>query len=181
MAITGDEKDWEQNDPVGVTTNSAERHEPEAREPSETDSSPDEADYEKQHRDPKKQESKGRPAVVRTQTAHTEASTASKVTTGPEAKKKLPLSKRLNPLKRNPRPVPGERQVSREYHANFFSKLSFQWISPLMAVRLPFSSSRRRNSDVLTSNRRSATPGHSKSTTCISSIPTGVPMSFLRN
>lgn len=134
MAVAGDEKDWEQNDPVGVATNSAERHEPEARDPSDTDSSPDEVDYEKQQRDPEKQESKVRPAVLRTRTATTEASNASGVTAEPEAKQKLPLSKRLNPLKRKPPPVPEERIVSREYHANFFSKLSFQWISPIMAV-----------------------------------------------
>lgn len=137
MAVTGDEKDWEQNDPVVVATNSAERHEPEDREPSETDSSPDELDYEKQPRDPEKQESKSRPAAIRTRTAATETSTASGVTTEPQAKKKLPWSKRLNPLKRNPPPVPEERIVSREYHANFASKLSFQWISPLMAVSIP--------------------------------------------
>lgn len=137
MAVTGDEKDWEQNDPVGIATNSAERHEPENREPSETDSSPDELDYEKQPRDPEKHESKIRPVAIRTQTATTDASAASRVTTEPEAKKKLPWSKRLNPLKRNPPPVPEERIVSREYHANFASKLSFQWISPLMTVSIP--------------------------------------------
>ena len=31
-------------------------------------------------------------------------------------------------------PVPRERELSREYKANIFSKLTFQWISPLMTV-----------------------------------------------
>ena len=112
MAVTGDEKDWEKNDPVGVATNRAE----------DSDSSPDEVEFEKQ-------ESNILPAAVRTQTTSTEITTVSDKTTEPETKKK-----RLNPLKRNPPPVPTERQPSREYTANFFSKLTFQWISPLMSV-----------------------------------------------
>ncbi|KAI1776106.1 ATP-binding cassette transporter protein YOR1-like protein [Hypoxylon cercidicola] len=31
-------------------------------------------------------------------------------------------------------PVPKERQISREYGAGFFSKLTFQWMAPLMSV-----------------------------------------------
>ena len=127
MAITEDEKDWEQNDPVGVATNSAEHHEADFKEPSDSDSSPDEVEFEKH-------ESKILPTVVRTQTTSTELTTVSDKTTEPETQKKLPWSKRLNPLKRNPPPVPKERQQSREYTANFFSKLTFQWISPLMSV-----------------------------------------------
>lgn len=134
MPAAGDEKTWEQNDPIGVATNSAERHHPEPEELSETDSSPAEFDDEKQPRDPEKHDSKLRPAVLRTRTAATELSTVSGAATEAEAKKKLPWTKRLNPLKRNPPPVPEERQVSREHGANFFSKLSFQWIYPLMRV-----------------------------------------------
>ena len=129
MAATGDEKDWEKNDPVGVVANGAEEHaaDSETKEPSDSESFPDEVEFEKQ-------ESKILPAAVRTQTTSTEITTVSDKTTGSETKKKLPLSKRLNPLKRNPPPVPAERQPSREYSANFFSKLTFQWISPLMSV-----------------------------------------------
>jgi hypothetical protein len=123
MAITEDEKDWEQKNPVGVATNSAEHHE---AEPSDSDSSPDEVEFEKQ-------ESNILPTAVRTQTTSTEITTGSDKTTEPE-NQKPPWSKRLNPLKRNPPPVPKERQSSREYSANFFSKLTFQWISPLMSV-----------------------------------------------
>ena len=42
---------------------------------------------------------------------------------------------RINPLKRRgPPPIPDERTVSREYNANFFSRLTFQWIAPLMTT-----------------------------------------------
>ena len=124
-----DEKDWEKNGPVGVVAKGAEEHavDSEAKEPSDSESFPDEVEFEKQ-------ESKILPAAVRTQTTSTEITTVSEKTTESETKKKLPLSKRLNPLKRNPPPVPAERQPSREYSANFFSKLTFQWISPLMSV-----------------------------------------------
>ncbi|KAF2112460.1 ABC multidrug transporter-like protein [Lophiotrema nucula] len=51
------------------------------------------------------------------------------------ASKKKPWHKKLNPLKwRKPIPVPETRQVSREYQASFLSRLSFQWMAPLMDV-----------------------------------------------
>ena len=125
MAVTGDEKDLEKNESVGVATNRAEHQDAEGWEPaSDSDSSPDEVEFEKQ-------EPHILPTAVRTQTTSTEITTISETT---EPKKKLSLSKRLNPLKRNPPQVPSKRQPSREYTANFFSKLTFQWISPLMSV-----------------------------------------------
>lgn len=46
-----------------------------------------------------------------------------------------PWCRRINPLRWGAiPPVPKERIVSREYKAGFFSKLTFQWMSPLMAV-----------------------------------------------
>lgn len=43
--------------------------------------------------------------------------------------------KKLNPMRWGPIPeVPKERIVSREYQAGFFSKLTFQWMNPLMTV-----------------------------------------------
>lgn len=54
---------------------------------------------------------------------------------GPDpSREKSPWFNRINPLKRNPPPVPEERIVSREYSAGFFSKLTFHWIQPLMTV-----------------------------------------------
>lgn len=48
---------------------------------------------------------------------------------------KAPWHHRINPLRsRNIPPVPKERTISREYKANFFQKLTFQWINPLMTV-----------------------------------------------
>lgn len=53
---------------------------------------------------------------------------------GQEARKRT-WGERLNPLKRKePIPVPKERQPSREYNAKFFSVLYFQWMAPLMHV-----------------------------------------------
>lgn len=43
--------------------------------------------------------------------------------------------KRLNPLKGGKRPpVPETREVSAEYRAGLLSRLTFQWIAPLMVV-----------------------------------------------
>lgn len=44
-------------------------------------------------------------------------------------------TERLNPLKRKRKPpIPSVREVSREYKAGFFSKLTFHWMAPLMKV-----------------------------------------------
>ncbi|KAJ5480698.1 hypothetical protein N7539_006592 [Penicillium diatomitis] len=51
----------------------------------------------------------------------------------PKTKKKW--NQRLNPLRwQAPPPVPDERTPSREYGASFLSKVTFQWMSPLMKV-----------------------------------------------
>ena len=52
----------------------------------------------------------------------------------PPARKKK-WTRRFNPLRwQDPPPVPRERIVSREYGASVFSKMYFQWMSPLMKV-----------------------------------------------
>ncbi|KAF2265600.1 hypothetical protein CC78DRAFT_181780 [Lojkania enalia] len=49
--------------------------------------------------------------------------------------KKKKWYKNVNPLKwRAQPPVPKTRQVSREYHAGFFSRITFQWMAPIMTV-----------------------------------------------
>ena len=83
------------------------------------------------------EEKKTRLAAHRTTTQATTTSTfttESRSTVQPKEKK--PWYRNLNPLKwgKEP-PVPKERIVSREYGANFFSMLTFQWMAPLMAVR----------------------------------------------
>ncbi|KAI4719614.1 ABC multidrug transporter-like protein [Aureobasidium sp. EXF-10727] len=44
-------------------------------------------------------------------------------------------SEKINPLKRKHKPpIPAEQGESREYKANFFSHLTFQWMAPIMSV-----------------------------------------------
>lgn len=44
---------------------------------------------------------------------------------------------RLNPLRlQKIPPVPSERQVTREYGANIFSRIFFEWMTPFMKVSL---------------------------------------------
>lgn len=57
-------------------------------------------------------------------------------TTKKSTRRKRWYQRGLNPLKwESPPPVPKERTVSREYGASFLSRLTFQWMSPAMAVR----------------------------------------------
>lgn len=61
--------------------------------------------------------------------------TAASVCSLPQTRAKKPWYRRLNPLKWGALPpVPKERIISNEYHASFFSLLTFQWMSPLMAT-----------------------------------------------
>jgi hypothetical protein len=46
----------------------------------------------------------------------------------------------INPLKWNPPPVPTERTIpSKEYTANWFSRLTFHWMQSIMTVRIQHS------------------------------------------
>ncbi|KAH7391842.1 P-loop containing nucleoside triphosphate hydrolase protein [Pyrenochaeta sp. MPI-SDFR-AT-0127] len=49
-------------------------------------------------------------------------------------RRKKPFYKRLNVLKNNPPPVPKEREVCPEYSAPLLSRLTWQWMHPLMRV-----------------------------------------------
>jgi ATP-binding cassette subfamily C (CFTR/MRP) protein 1 len=51
-----------------------------------------------------------------------------------QVKQKEKWSRRINPLKRNPPPVPEKRGPSAEATAGWASRLTFQWITPLMNV-----------------------------------------------
>lgn len=54
---------------------------------------------------------------------------------GLDSADRVPWSRRLNPLKTNKiPPVPEERQPSKEHDANWVSKLTFHWITPLLSV-----------------------------------------------
>ncbi|KAI4253329.1 MAG: hypothetical protein L6R42_007623, partial [Xanthoria sp. 1 TBL-2021] len=121
----GQEKEYTSTDPVGAV-NSTNTPEPVATEPlqsvvSDSDSSSDAAE---------KQE---RPLADRTLTTTT---TRSSMTVGPPEYGPLttkPWYRSLNPLKRRiPPPIPKERIVSREHSAGLLSKLTWQWMAPLM-------------------------------------------------
>lgn len=77
-----------------------------------------------------------REELKHTQSYATDTSAVTRTTSRasvPKAKK--PWYKEPNPLRWGSiPPVPKERQVSREYKAGFLSKLTFQWMAPLMNV-----------------------------------------------
>lgn len=78
---------------------------------------------------------KERPFADRTLTTTT---TRSSITVEPKSEEttpKKPWYKSLNPLRRKPPPrVPTERVVSREYSAGLLSRLTWQWMAPIMHV-----------------------------------------------
>lgn len=132
MADKGQQQEeYASTDPMGTaqTTNTSE---PVATEPlryvgSESDLSSTEPEKEKGNH--------GGRRVDRTLTATTTASSVASRSVVAEPAKKKPWYKRLNPLKRSKKPpVPKERILSREYGANFFSMLTFQWMAPIMTV-----------------------------------------------
>ena len=123
----GQEKEYSSTDPVGGV-NSTNTSEPVATEPlqsvvSDSDSSSNVT------------EKKERPLADRTLTTTT---TRSSITVGqpdpdPDPPAKKPWYSTLNPLKRRiPPPIPKERILSREHNAGLFSKLTWQWMAPLM-------------------------------------------------
>ncbi|KAL5600181.1 ATP-binding cassette transporter yor1 [Fusarium odoratissimum] len=66
-------------------------------------------------------------------TGATEASAITPTTSGTQAQQKKPWHKKLNPLRwGSPPPVPEKPVQSREHDAGFLSKLTFQWMGPLM-------------------------------------------------
>ncbi|KAI5862830.1 ATP-binding cassette transporter protein YOR1-like protein [Durotheca rogersii] len=77
-----------------------------------------------------------REELKRTQSYATDTSAATRATSRASAPARTrPWYKTPNPLRWGAiPPVPKERQVSREYKAGFFSKLTFQWMAPLMNV-----------------------------------------------
>jgi hypothetical protein len=97
----------------------------------------DDGDNYRAHRVNEKDESK-LADLEEVKTGATEASTIAPVRSGPKPEKK-PWHKKLNPLRwGSPPPVPEKQVKSREHDAGFLSKLTFQWMGPLMHVSLPF-------------------------------------------
>lgn len=74
--------------------------------------------------------------LQQTQSGATNTSAATRTTTRHSVPEKpREWYKNLNPLRWGAiPPVPEERQASREYGAGFFSRLTFQWMAPMMSV-----------------------------------------------
>ena len=119
-----EEKEWRSNDPEGVGANSPSQDQPVASTPM----TPVEQDIEKEDLSDSK---KNGTAPTRTPSALSTTSMEEKADSEPNAK---PAKRSWNPLKRNPQPIPTERSISREYTAGFFSRLTWQWITPVMTV-----------------------------------------------
>lgn len=175
MASHGEEKELRTTDPVAAT-NATNSSEPVATEPLQYVVSESESSISEREKDPEK-------SVRRTTTARTTstAGTSALSSQGDETKSadqtstKKAWYKRLNPLKgKHKPPVPKERVVSREYGAGFLSRLTFQWMSPMMRVCDQHLTARKQNADCYASHR-SDIKGHSNSTTSGLLTLTGVP------
>jgi ATP-binding cassette, subfamily C (CFTR/MRP), member 1 len=132
MSHPGDEKDMKELDPVGIVTNTT-MHEDLVAE-SRDDSSEDEVaialDPEKH---PHTSKNMTTTELTRNDTSATGRTDVTEESDPPKKKKSW------NPLKRNPPPIPETRGISGEYRAGFLSRLSFQWVTPMMSVSLPCS------------------------------------------
>jgi hypothetical protein len=142
MAQTGhdpEKNDIKELDPVGIEANNAAPQNEAVTSPTQSssdsiynvDMADDHYDIEKH---PEKIKPTARPALSRHQTNATGVTEISQTTTQATEAPKRSLWKRINPLKRNPPPVPEKRGQSHEYTAGFFGLLTFQWITPLMRV-----------------------------------------------
>ena len=126
MALPDPEKDWRPSDPAAAA-NVDVTDEPVAETPLE-DRDIEKARVTTAPADPEK-------AELRKVVSHA-VSTATYSTTPPDSTptpQKRSWSRTLNPLKsKHVPPVPTERGISREYTAGFFSRLTFQWMAPMM-------------------------------------------------
>jgi hypothetical protein len=120
------EKEWEANDPI-VGANTTAQDEPIATEPG----TPTEREIEKDSSSEVDEKNLNRNVIIPVMSRRSVA-TSNIAESEMDADQ---LKKSWNPLKRNPPPVPKERIVSREYTAGWFSRLTFQWMNPLMTVR----------------------------------------------
>ena len=129
------EEEYASADPMG-TAQTTNNREPVATEPLRYVGS--DSDFSSSEPEKEKEKAKyGRREMDRTLTTTTTASSVAPPPSTAEPARKKPWYKRLNPLKRSKKPpIPEERIVSREYGANFFSMLTFQWMAPIMMVRM---------------------------------------------
>lgn len=131
MALEPEDKENKPADPlteVNTTSNS---------EPASPISGNGDSEKEIQKDDDPERERVGREELKHTQSYATDTSAATRTTSRATLPVPKPWYKTPNPLRWGSiPPVPKERQVSREYTAGFFSKLTFQWMAPLMNVNI---------------------------------------------
>lgn len=94
------------------------------------------ADEEIRHQLEPIQTQQERQEMKRTQSQATDFSILTRTTSRASVpQQSKPWYKQPNPLRWGSiPPIPKERQVSREYNAGFLSRLTFQWMAPLMSV-----------------------------------------------
>lgn len=130
MANEIEEKETKTADPLADVDNTA------GSEPATPVSTFDDPDEEIRRHEESDEKRADRTELKHTQSYATDASGITRTTSRasvPVTKK--PWYKTPNPLLWGSiPPVPKERQISREYTAGFFSKLTFQWMAPLMSV-----------------------------------------------
>ncbi|KAK8017660.1 hypothetical protein PG993_013986 [Apiospora rasikravindrae] len=128
------------DDPVDKETKPAdplaEANAPTNAEEVAPDVSDNDAEDEIRHQSEPIQTRQERQEMKRTQSQATEFSNLTRETSRASVPpKSKPWYKQPNPLRWGSiPPVPTERQVSREYNAGFLSRLTFQWMAPLMNV-----------------------------------------------
>jgi ATP-binding cassette subfamily C (CFTR/MRP) protein 1 len=129
MAHAGEEKDVKELDPVGIAANTTLHDEPVAED--RDSSSEDEVE---KALDPEKHAERTTQTRELTQVQTNATGITDITTTTDSPKEKRSRWKRWNPLKRNPPPLPEKRGVSREYTAGVWSRLTWQWVTPIMSV-----------------------------------------------
>lgn len=134
MALHGEEKDVKDFDGMAIG-NSTLNDEPVAENPESA--TPD--DFEKARiaeKYPEDSLEDKKPDYDRTVTSLSDSSGLSEITKAKSKTEKPKRSRwdRWNPLKKKPPPIPEERAPCREYKANVFSMLTWNWVTPLMTV-----------------------------------------------
>jgi ATP-binding cassette, subfamily C (CFTR/MRP), member 1 len=139
MADNSVEKETKPADPVAAVDATANSEPTSPAAPYDDDVDPEE-DIRRAEEDEEKRAE--REEMKRTQSYATDTSVLTRTTTRqstPVVQKK-PWYKTPNPLRWGDiPPVPEKRGPSREYNASWWSLLTFQWMAPLMSVRLPSS------------------------------------------
>ncbi|KAI0167068.1 ATP-binding cassette transporter protein YOR1-like protein [Hypoxylon sp. FL1284] len=130
MANEIEEKETKTSDPLTEVNN------PAHSEPATPVSVYDDPDEEIRRQEESDEKRADRTELKHTQSYATDATGITRTTSrASRPVDKKPWYKTPNPLRWGSiPPVPKERQVSREYNAGFLSKLTFQWMAPLMSV-----------------------------------------------